>query len=149
MSNSLEFCYTILYYQVKCSISEAPQYNSIFENKKTFCRLQRPRGVGRGSWPLGYWDRRFESRSRHGCLSSSFCVVLYCVGRGLTTGWSLVQGVLPNVLNVVIISEVIPNWNRPQGLIGNSWWTRIYVLSYLQTAQTKTQTDYRTWSKGL
>jgi hypothetical protein len=27
----------------------------------------------------------------------SFCVVLFCVGRGLATGWSLVQGVLPYV----------------------------------------------------
>jgi hypothetical protein len=27
----------------------------------------------------------------------SFCVVLPCVGRGLATGWSLVQGVLPYV----------------------------------------------------
>jgi hypothetical protein len=32
---------------------------------------------------LGYWDRGFESRSRHGCLSLCFCVVLSCVGRGL------------------------------------------------------------------
>jgi hypothetical protein len=30
-------------------------------------------------------------------LSASFCVVLSCVGRGLETGWSLVQGVLPYV----------------------------------------------------
>jgi hypothetical protein len=30
-----------------------------------------------------YWDRRFESHSRHGCLSSSFRAVLSCVGRGL------------------------------------------------------------------
>jgi hypothetical protein len=30
-------------------------------------------------------------------LSSSFYVVLFCVGRGLATSWSLVQGVLPCV----------------------------------------------------
>jgi hypothetical protein len=30
-------------------------------------------------------------------LSSSFCVVLSCVGRGLATSWSLVQGVLSYV----------------------------------------------------
>jgi hypothetical protein len=30
-------------------------------------------------------DRGFESRLRHGCLSSSFYVVLFCVGRGLAT----------------------------------------------------------------
>jgi hypothetical protein len=38
------------------------------------------------SWPVGFWDRGFESRSRHGCLSAYFCVVLSCVGRGLATG---------------------------------------------------------------
>jgi hypothetical protein len=31
-------------------------------------------------------DRGLESRLRHGCLSSSFYVVLSCVGRGLATG---------------------------------------------------------------
>jgi hypothetical protein len=30
-------------------------------------------------------DRGFESRSRHGCLSSSLYIVLSCVGRGLAT----------------------------------------------------------------
>jgi hypothetical protein len=42
-------------------------------------------------------DRGFESRLRHGCLSSSFYAVLSCVGRGFATSWSLVQGVLPYV----------------------------------------------------
>jgi hypothetical protein len=36
--------------------------------------------------PLGYWDRGFESLSRHGCLSLCFCAVLSCVGRGLCDG---------------------------------------------------------------
>jgi hypothetical protein len=39
-------------------------------------------------------DRGFESRLRHGCLPSFVYVVLPCVGRGLATSWSLVQGVL-------------------------------------------------------
>jgi hypothetical protein len=60
-------------------------------------RSQWPCGLRRGSWPVGCWDRGFESRSRQGCLSAFFCVVLSCVGRGLATGWSLVQGVLPHV----------------------------------------------------
>jgi hypothetical protein len=51
------------------------------------CRSQWSCGLRRGSWPVGCWDRGFESRSRHGCLSASFCVVLLaCVGRGLATG---------------------------------------------------------------
>jgi hypothetical protein len=49
-------------------------------------RSHWPCGLRRGSWPVGCWDRGFESRSRHGCLSASFCVVLFCVGRGLATG---------------------------------------------------------------
>jgi hypothetical protein len=48
-------------------------------------------------WSRGRWDHVFESRSRHGCLSASFCVMLFCVGRGLATGRSSVQGVLRNV----------------------------------------------------
>jgi hypothetical protein len=66
-------------------------------NKGTYSRSQWPCGLTRGSSPVGCWDRGFESRSRHGCLSASFCAVLSCVGRGLATGWSLVQGVLPHV----------------------------------------------------
>jgi hypothetical protein len=44
-------------------------------------------------------DRGFESHSKHGCLCVHlFCVrVLLCVGSGLATGWSLVQGILPSV----------------------------------------------------
>jgi hypothetical protein len=48
---------------------------------------------------LGRWDRGFESHSRHGYLCMrlfSVCAVL-CLGRGLLTGCSLVQGVLPSV----------------------------------------------------
>jgi hypothetical protein len=33
----------------------------------------------------------------HGCASACFCVVLSCVGTGLASGCSPVQGVLPNV----------------------------------------------------
>jgi hypothetical protein len=33
---------------------------------------------GRSQWPRGHWDRGFEPRSRHGCLSF--------VGRGLASG---------------------------------------------------------------
>jgi hypothetical protein len=30
---------------------------------------------------LEHWDRGFESRLKHGCVSAFFCVVLSCVGR--------------------------------------------------------------------
>jgi hypothetical protein len=33
------------------------------------------------------------------CVSAFFCVVLSCVGRGFVSGWSPVQGDLPNVQN--------------------------------------------------
>jgi hypothetical protein len=45
----------------------------------------------------------------------SFCVVLSCVGRGLATGWSLVQGFLPYVQ---IVQETSYMWGDqgPKGL---------------------------------
>jgi hypothetical protein len=42
----------------------------------TSCCFRWPRGLRRRSWPLGYWNRGFKSRSKHGCLSLCFCVVL-------------------------------------------------------------------------
>jgi hypothetical protein len=62
---------------------------------KHTCRSQCPRGLRRLSWLRGYRGRGFESRWRHRCLS--FCVVLSCTGRDLASGWSPVQGVVPNV----------------------------------------------------
>jgi hypothetical protein len=49
------------------------------------------------TWQLGYWDRGFESRSRHGCFSVSISVVLSCIDTDLATEWSLDQGVPPYV----------------------------------------------------
>jgi len=56
-----------------------------------------------GLGPLGHWDRGFESRSRHGCISAFLYIVLSCVSRGLTMGRSPVQGVLPTCLKRLII----------------------------------------------
>jgi hypothetical protein len=80
---------------------------TIFNRPVTCCRSKWPCGLRRGSWPVGCWDRGVESRSRHGCLSL-VCVVLSCVGRGLATGWSLVQGVLPYV---EIAQEISYMWS--------------------------------------
>jgi hypothetical protein len=57
------------------------------------------------------WDRGFESHSRHGCLYRVclFCVcVVLCVGSGLATGWSPVQGVLPTVYRI----KKLKKWPR-------------------------------------
>jgi hypothetical protein len=56
---------------------------SFYVTKQIARRSQWPCGLRRGSWPVGCWDRGFESRLRHGCLSASFCVVLYCVVEAL------------------------------------------------------------------
>jgi hypothetical protein len=53
---------------------------------------------------LEHWDLGFESHSRHGCL----CTFILCVGSGLATGWSPVQGVLPTVYG-------LRNWKCGQG----------------------------------
>jgi len=75
--------------------------------------------------PLEHWDRGFESRSRHVCVSAFFCVVLSYVGSGFATGWFLVQGVLRNVKNRFIsFRRQILNRKRPEGLI------RIYIYMF-------------------
>jgi hypothetical protein len=60
---------------------------------------------GRAVWGMNRlrllerWDRGFESYSRHGCVCAClFCIcVVICVGSGLATSWSPVQGVLSTV----------------------------------------------------
>jgi hypothetical protein len=52
---------------------------------------------------LERWDSWFESHSRRGCLYCVrlFCVcVVLCVGSGLATGWSPVQGVLSTMYRI-------------------------------------------------
>jgi hypothetical protein len=51
----------------------------ICKDNDAISRSQWPCGLRRGSWPDGCWDRGFESRSRHGCLSLVFlCCVVLC-----------------------------------------------------------------------
>jgi hypothetical protein len=61
-----------------------------------YFRLEWTLCLRRRSWPLGYWDRGFESRSKHLRLSSSLCVLLFCGGTGMAWGWSLILGVQLN-----------------------------------------------------
>jgi hypothetical protein len=56
-------------------------YGIIFMSMCVYCRSRWPRGLRRRSWPLGYWDRGFEFRSKHGCLS--LCCVILCRYRPL------------------------------------------------------------------
>jgi hypothetical protein len=44
-------------------------------------------------WPLERWDNEFKSHSRYGCLCVRLFCVVVCVGSGLATSLSLVQGV--------------------------------------------------------
>jgi hypothetical protein len=60
---------------------------------------------GRALRSLEHWDRGFESHSRHGCLCAFILFVLSCIGSGLATGWSPVQGVLLTVLKLRNWSE--------------------------------------------
>jgi hypothetical protein len=76
---------------------------------------------------LERWDRGFESRWKHGCLYVRlFCVrVVLCIGRGLATGWSLVQGFLPSV------KKRLRNWRRGQGPTKGHWWMNVVILARL------------------
>jgi hypothetical protein len=60
---------------------------------------------------LGRWNRGFVSRSGHGylvCVCFFFCVcVVLCLGRGLATSWSLVQGVLPSLKVIMKLKEEV------------------------------------------
>lgn len=75
-----------------------------------YCRTQWPRNLkhelSSPSQMLASW---VLIHSRHGCLSLSVYVVL-CVGRGLVTGWSPVQGVLRTCIG-------LSNWLEPSVMI--------------------------------
>jgi hypothetical protein len=58
---------------------------------------------------LSETDRGFESRSRHGCMSAFFCVVLSCA-----MGRSPVQGLLPKCLKDLEFQNSVLNQNRPE-----------------------------------
>jgi hypothetical protein len=96
-----------LYLVIKCSLSLEREYNI---GKVTVSLSQWPPGLRReissltrklGSWvwiPLKAWMSV--------CAYSVF--MLSCVGSGLATGWSRIQGVLP-------IAYRLWNWKRGQG----------------------------------
>jgi hypothetical protein len=60
-------------------------------------RPQWPRGLRRKPCKFERWDREFESRIRHGCLSSSFCLRCSVYVEDSARGWSLVQRFLPSI----------------------------------------------------
>jgi len=63
-----------------------------FENTFIISRFAGPSGravEGLGLRQLACWDRGFESRRRHGCLS--FVSVVCCQVEMCVTSWSLVQ----------------------------------------------------------
>jgi hypothetical protein len=82
-----------------CSIlTKTGMYRPLLVNGK-LCQLQWPRGLGHElsslAWTLGSWVRIPLKALISVCVYSGF--VLFCVGSGLVTGWSPVQGVLPTV----------------------------------------------------
>jgi hypothetical protein len=94
--------------QVVVEVSSVLSLLNICKIIRYFIQADRS-GLGvlrRECWSLGYWDCEFVSRWRHGCPSSSFCVVLSSGGRGLSSGWSPVQGAL---LTVEVFYNFISN----------------------------------------
>jgi hypothetical protein len=79
-----------------------------------------PRPLRRGLGALEHWDRGFESRSSHGCMSASFRVLLSHISRGLAMDRSPIQGVLPKCLEgfwgvkLTTHSHLVP-WSRMRG----------------------------------
>jgi hypothetical protein len=73
--------------------------NLYYRITRIMCRPQWPRGLrhemSSPAWTLGSWLRIPLDAWMFVCVYSVF--VLSCVGSGLATGWSLVQGVLPTV----------------------------------------------------
>jgi hypothetical protein len=73
--------------------------HKIIETRRPLIRSQRPRGLrhemSSSAWTLGSWVRIPLEAWMFACVYS--VSVLSRVGRGLATGWSPVQGVLPTV----------------------------------------------------
>jgi hypothetical protein len=69
-----------------------------------------PRGSAvQGSYGIGppeHWDREFESRSRHGYMSTFFSVVLSRIRKGFAMDRSPIQEVKPKHLKVCTVSGV-------------------------------------------
>jgi hypothetical protein len=103
---------------------------------------------------LERWERGFDSHLRHGvCIVCLLCVrVVLSVGRGLATGWSPVQGILPcigsrnwksgrgptkgcrAIIIIIIIIMIMTRekWPRPiRGIIAAIAYSRCYGKSYL------------------
>jgi hypothetical protein len=101
--------------------------NSTFQEEEYHSSRSRPSGLMHvlsslaqkpRSWvpiPLKAW--------MFGMCMYLFCVcVVLCLGRGLTTSWSLVQGVLPSV-------KLSWNWKSEAGAQGGCWSVKIYIYN--------------------
>jgi hypothetical protein len=79
--------------------------------------------------PLEHWGLGFESNSRHWCLYCVrlFCVcVVLCVGSGLETGWSPVQGVLPTVYMITKLKKAARAQQRAIEPLMNEYFFLLY-----------------------
>jgi hypothetical protein len=102
---------TIAWYPLDISIfsrvASTPFFRGIFVIVLTDLLLSFILRLGRSQWPRSLRHVLFSTARTLGaqvrillgawmCVRV-FCILLSCVGRGLASGWSPVQGVLPNV----------------------------------------------------
>jgi hypothetical protein len=83
--------------------------------------VERSKGMNR-LLLLEHWGRGFEYHLSHACL----CAFILCVGTGLATGWSPVQGVLPTVYRI----KKLKKRPRSKGLYSHK--ERESTLTFLQ-----------------
>jgi hypothetical protein len=91
------------------------------------------------AWAFVAWRlRSFESRLSHGCLSSFFCVVLSCVGKGLCDGLITRPGVPWSVCEV---AKVLPRNAEPRRKKWSVQWQDYYGRR-MSACYNKTVVDY-------
>jgi hypothetical protein len=105
------------------------EIKKIRDQKQLNCWIADPSGRA-GLRPLAYWDWRFESRRRHGCLS--LVSVLGCQVEVSARADHLSRGVLPSVVCLSVISE-LERWEGPGTLGAVELWNKtVTPLSRLE-----------------